>query len=104
MIGMVGIMIQNNTIVNTVQILQQVREGEKYLCKFLNEPTFSRVVNVDEIQQWLLFDSMDEGNAWIAARREPTEPPPPPPGDTPEPQDNGEGTPEETPDDQPDDA
>ena len=107
MIGMVGVVIQNDVILNTVNIMQEIKPGEKYLCRFLNPPAFQRVVAVEEIQQWLLFQNEKEGRAWVDANSqqgqvgapgaEVVPGPTPPPGQhadgtvVPEPQDNGNG-------------
>ena len=92
MIGMVGVVIENNVIMNTTNIQREVKPGEKYLVRFLNPPQFSRVCNIEEIQQWLLFASQQEGQAWIDANSQQPQPQPPtPPPETPEPQTNGNG-------------
>ena len=67
MLGMLGIIVQNNEIKNTTQILQVVTPGERYLVRFLNPPAFSRVCGVEEIQGWLLFTTQEEANAWVKA-------------------------------------
>jgi hypothetical protein len=67
MLGMMGIIVKNSKIQNTIQILQEIKPGEKFLCRFLNSPVFSRVCEVDEIQSWLLFQDQDEANAWVAS-------------------------------------
>lgn len=84
MLGMMGIIVKNNQIQNTIQILQEIKPGEKFLCRFLNTPSFSRVCQVEEIQQWLLFQDQDEANNWVASSQQPppeaTAPTPPPAG------------------------
>lgn len=79
--GMFGFIIQDNTLVNSVQIQQEVKQGEKYLVQFLNDPTFSRVVSVEEIQTWLLFQNQQMANNWLVKNQPApqTAPPPPPP-------------------------
>jgi hypothetical protein len=67
MLGMMGIIVKNSKIQNTIQILQEIKPGEKFLCRFLNSPVFSRVCEVEEIQNWLLFQDQDEANAWVAS-------------------------------------
>jgi len=71
MLGMLGIIVKNNQIKNTTQILQIVKPGELYLVKFLNLPVFSRVCTTEEIQTWLLFDTQDEANAWVESSKQP---------------------------------
>lgn len=70
MLGMIGIIVQNNEIKNTTQILQVVKPGDKFLVRFLNPPAFSRVCLTEEIQQWLLFQNQDEANAWVAGSKQ----------------------------------
>ena len=95
MIGMVGVVIQNDVIVNTTNIMQVVKPGETYLCRFLNPPAFQRVVPIEEIQNWILFQNQKEAEAWVQSNsQQPTPPPPPTPPqepETPEPQTNGNG-------------
>ena len=96
MIGMVGVVIENNVIMNTTSIQREVKAGEKYLVRFLNPPQFSRVCNIEEIQNWLLFANQQEGQAWIDANAQQPQPGamppgPPPQPETPEPKDNGNG-------------
>lgn len=67
MLGMLGIIVKNNQIMNTTQILQVVKPGETYLVKFLNPPVFNRVCTTEEIQTWLLFATQEDANAWVAA-------------------------------------
>jgi hypothetical protein len=85
--GMFGFIIRDNTLINSVNILQEVKPGEKYLVQFLNDPTFSRVVDVEEVQSWLLFQNQQIAANWMAKNQPPAppadEPPPPPPGDEP---------------------
>ena len=71
MLGMLGIIVQNNEIKNTIQIMQEIKLGEKYLVKFLNAPTFNRVCNTEEIQTWLLFATQEEANSWVASSQKP---------------------------------
>ncbi len=68
MLNMIGIIVGDNQIKNTIQIIQEVKPGEKYLVKFLTAPVFSRVCTVEEIQTWLLFQNQDEANKWVVAR------------------------------------
>jgi len=65
MLGMLGVIVQNNSITNTTQILQEVEPGKRYLVKFCNEPAFNRVCQIEEIQGWLLFQNQAELNVWI---------------------------------------
>lgn len=81
MLGMIAIIVQNNELKNTCQIMKEIKPGEKYLVRFLSAPAFSRVCTVDEIQQWLLFQNQDEANAWVKSSRTPppeSQPPAPP--------------------------
>lgn len=71
MLGMIGVIVQNNVLKNTVQISQVVTPGEKYLVRFLNPPSFNRVCTVDEIQTWLLFNTQEEANTWVAQSQGP---------------------------------
>jgi len=66
MLGMLGVIVQNNVLKNTVQISQVVTPGEKYLVRFLNPPAFSRVCGVEEIATWLLFATQEEANTFVA--------------------------------------
>ena len=75
MINMIGIIVGDNQIKNTAQIIQVVKPGEKYLVKFLTAPVFSRVCTVEEIQTWLLFQNQDEANKWVVARSSTDAPP-----------------------------
>ena len=43
--------------------------AEKYLCNFAKNPTSCRVCDITEIQQWHLFHTDDEMNAFILALR-----------------------------------
>lgn len=82
--GMFGFIIRDNTLINSVNILSEVKPGEKYLVQFLNDPTFSRVVDVEEVQSWLLFQNQQLAANWMAKNQPPQAPadePPPPPGD-----------------------
>lgn len=83
--GMFGFIIRDNALINSVNILSEVKPGEKYLVQFLNDPTFSRVVDVEEIQSWLLFQNQQLAGNWMAKNQPPAPPPPPedppPPGD-----------------------
>lgn len=90
--GMFGFIIRDNTLINSVNILSEVKPGEKFLVQFLNDPTFSRVVDVEEIQSWLLFQNQQLAGNWMAKNQPPPAaetPPedPPPPGDEPPPED-----------------
>ena len=67
MLGFFGIVLNKNTIANTAQIIQEIKPGEKYLVSFLNPPPSMRVVNIEEIQMWLLFPDKESGEAWVAA-------------------------------------
>lgn len=83
--GMFGFIIRDNALVNSVSILSEVKPGEKFLVQFLNDPTFSRVVDVEEIQSWLLFQNQQLASNWMAKNQPPPQPPeptgpPPPPG------------------------
>lgn len=80
--GMFGFIIRDNALINSVHILSEVKPGEKFLVQFMNDPTFSRVVDVEEIQSWLLFQNQQLAANWMAKNQTP--PPqedPPPPGD-----------------------
>ncbi len=83
--GMFGFIIKDGVLVNSIQVQQEVKQGEKYLVQFMNDPTFSRVVQVEEIQTWLLFQTQQLAANWMAKSQEqPPAPPqedPPPPGD-----------------------
>jgi hypothetical protein len=68
----------NNAIQNTVQIVQEIEKGKRYLVQFMNKPSFHRVCQVEELQGWLLFPEQKELNAWIQAQ---AGAPPPPKGD-----------------------
>lgn len=90
--GMIGLIIQNNVLANTVQIGNQVG-NDRYLCRFETPPPFNRVVHLEEIQQWLLFMNPQEMQTWIDANKDPDQPLPPgaaPPADPPG-DDGGEG-------------
>jgi len=65
MLGMLGVIVANNKLTNTVQIIEEVEPGKRYLVKFMNEPVFNRVCQVEEVQSWLLFSSQEELNVWI---------------------------------------
>lgn len=82
--GMFGFIIKEGALVNSVQIQQEVKQGEKYLVQFLNDPTFSRVVQIEEIQSWLLFQNQQIAQNWMSKNQAPPPAPPeetPPPGD-----------------------
>lgn len=79
MLGFVGIVVINNAVVNTTQIVQEVEKGKKYLCQFMNTPSFHRVCSIEEIQSWLLFPDVKASNAWIQSQA--GAPPPPKGGD-----------------------
>jgi hypothetical protein len=86
--GMFGFIIKEGALVNSVQIQQEVKPGEKYLVQFLNDPTFSRVVQIEEIQSWLLFQNQQLAQNWMSKNQSPPATPPeetPPPGDEPPP-------------------
>jgi hypothetical protein len=78
MLGFVGIVVVNNSIQNTVQIVQEIEKGKRYLVQFMNNPSFHRVCQVEEIQSWLLFPDVKASNAWIQGQ---AGAPPPPKGD-----------------------
>jgi len=46
-------------------IIQQQITPEKYLCTFVRDPQVSRVVDIEEIQQWNLFPTDETMNAFI---------------------------------------
>ena len=114
MIGMIGIIVQDSEIKNTTQILREIKPGEKYLVRFLNDPPFSRVVATEEIQQWVLFPNQKEANNWVAGSRQqkmelpPETPKPPKPegangsGKKAEPTDEPSGSEPENPEDKTD--
>jgi len=87
--GMFGFIIRDNALINSVNILSEVKPGEKFLVQFLNDPSFSRVVDVEEIQSWLLFQNQQVAANWMGKNQTPPAPPgdepPPPPGDEPPP-------------------
>ena len=71
---------------NHGEILKEIL-ATKYLCHFAATPSYSRVVDIAEIQRWLLFPDDNRMNAFIlalrrqelaaavAAKPPPTEPP-----------------------------
>jgi hypothetical protein len=65
MLGMLGVIVANNKLSNTVQIIEEIDKGKRYLVKFCNEPVFNRVCQVEEVQSWLLFQNQEELNTWI---------------------------------------
>ncbi len=79
MIGMYGYILENNQLVNSIQIKKEVKAGEKYLVHFLGDPQFVRVVQIEEIQSWLLFPDQNMANIWLAKNLKQAEPPPEPP-------------------------
>lgn len=72
MLGMIGLVISKKSqIINTVQIYETVKEGESYLCRFLNDPNFTKVCDVKEIQEWTLFMDREEADHWIEKSQKP---------------------------------
>jgi hypothetical protein len=61
-----------NEIANTVRVGEEVVPG-KWLATFLNPPPFQRVVNVEEIQQWMVFPNQAAADNWV--RSSSAEPP-----------------------------
>lgn len=55
-------------IVNTTQILDEVAPG-KWLVTFMNAPPFQRVVNVEEVQQWMVFPNQEAANNWVEGNK-----------------------------------
>jgi hypothetical protein len=78
MLGFVGIIVVNNAIQNTVQIVQEIERGKRYMVKFMNTPSFHRVCSIEEVQGWLLFPEEKDLNAWVQSQ---AGAPPPPKGD-----------------------
>lgn len=68
MLGFVGIVVINNAVVNTVQIVEEIEKGKKYMVKFMNTPSFHRVCTIEEISGWLLFPEEKELNTWIQSQ------------------------------------
>jgi len=77
MLGFVGIVVINNAIQNTTQIVQEIEKGKRYLVQFMNNPSFHRVCTIEEIQGWLLFPDVKASNAWVQSQAGA----PPPKGD-----------------------
>jgi len=74
MLGMFGIIIQDDSVQNTVRITQEVKAGEKYMVQFLGDPQFARVCQVEEIQTWLLFPNQKAADNWLQKSVMPSKP------------------------------
>ena len=55
---------ENGQATNHGIILQQITP-ERYLCRFVKRPAVQRIIRLDEIETWNLFQNDEELNAFI---------------------------------------
>lgn len=94
--GLIGLIINENTIVNSVKVLGPAGT-DAWLVRFQNAPVFQKIISVNEMSTWLLFQNDKELQAFVKEHEAPGEgeltpppgptPPEDPPADPPPPED-----------------
>lgn len=96
--GMIGLIINENTINNSVRVMGPAGT-DAWLVKFENKPPFQKICSIAEMSTWILFGTPQELQAFIAeheakpeAPLAPGTPPADPPADPPLPPEDPDGT------------